>query len=86
VRATVRFDAPGATDTTRFLSVSGGLTATMGNIPFEAVNLRVQLEFVAGETLHLADDAPSQDWPQGHGFIDLYGVWPGQCSAKWRNN
>ena len=61
--------------------VSGGLTATIADIPLDASNLKLALTFRGvrtDETYHLQWRNPRGQWIDGVRHVDLYGVWPGQ--------
>jgi hypothetical protein len=55
-------------------------------IPLSAANLRIQIDFVAGDSLFLQGSKPVATWARGRRTIDLYGVWPWSCNAGRRLN
>lgn len=64
--------------------VTGGLTATIADIPLDASNLQLELIFRGvrtDETHKLQWNSPRGQWVNGVRHIDLYGVWPGQTRA-----
>lgn len=86
VHCKVLFDTPDKRDHERKISVPGGQSHSISGIPLSATNLRVQMDFVAGDSLFLQESKPVATWEQGRRTIDLYGVWPWSCNAAWRLN
>lgn len=83
VKAKLEYDTPRGR-TTNEASVSGGLTATFGDIPLDANNLELELGFVgvfSTETKRFHWNSPRGQWVNGVRQIDLYGVWPGETRA-----
>lgn len=65
-------------------SVSGGLTATIADIPLDASNLKLALVFKgvsSDDTHNLQWASPRGQWVNGLRHIELYGVWPGGTRA-----
>jgi hypothetical protein len=63
---------------------SGGLTATIGDIPLDATNLKLAIEFVcvgANEKYSFEWSNPRGQWVTGVRHIDVSGVWPGATKA-----
>lgn len=83
VKAELSYDTPRGRQK-RTTSVSGGLVASFGDIPLDASNIDLVLEFVCvgpneRKTFHW--DNPRGQWLNGVRHIDLYGLWPGPTRA-----
>ncbi|QSX77888.1 hypothetical protein [Agrilutibacter solisilvae] len=65
-------------------TVSGGLSASIGDIPLDASNLVLDLSFrgvFSSESKRLQWSSPRGQWVGGVRHVDLYGVWPGETRA-----
>lgn len=82
VKATVTYEVDGKKQE-RKASVSGGLDTQINDIPLNATNLVVEMDFVAGGDHFLQVQSPLSAWYRGRGHIKLKGVWPGKTSAEW---
>lgn len=83
VRAKLDYDCQSGHKTVS-TSVSGGLKATIGDIPLDASNLKLVCEFVcvgANEKHAFEWVCPRGQWVTGERHIDLSGVWPGATKA-----
>lgn len=83
VKAELSYDTPRGRQK-RNTSVSGGLVASFGDIPLDASNIDLALEFVsigANERKTFHWDSPRGQWLNGIRHIDLFGVWPGATRA-----
>lgn len=83
VDAHLQFDTPRGAQQRR-VTVSGGLTSTIGDIPLDASNLRLELGFRgirSTDRRHFHWQRPLGQWLNGVRTIDLFGVWPGQTRA-----
>lgn len=83
VKAALEYDTPSGRKK-ESTSVSGGLTASFGDIPLDASNIDLNLEFVCvgkNEKKHFHWASPRGQWVTGIRHIDLYGVWPGATRA-----
>lgn len=66
-------------------SISGGLSRTVGNIPLDAKNIKVDIEFVGmfssdKYSRHWAN--PLGQWLNGQRHINFGGVWPGRTKVQ----
>lgn len=83
VKAELNYDC-GKGHQKRTASVSGGLTTAFGDIPLDASNIDLKLEFVCvGPNQHQSFhwNNPRGEWINGVRHIDIHGVWPGPTSA-----
>jgi hypothetical protein len=83
VRANLSYDTPQGRRSQE-ASVSGGLIATLGAIPLDATNLKLDLAFkgvFSDEHKSFSWPTPLGTWYDGVRHIDLTGVWPGQTNA-----
>ena len=83
VDAKLEYDTPRGRKTNE-VTVSGGLTARIADIPLDASNLEVTLVFrgvTTNETHRLQWRSPRGQWVNGVRHVDLFGVWPGGTSA-----
>jgi RNA polymerase sigma factor (sigma-70 family) len=79
----LKYDTPRGPKTNSTYA-TGGLTATIADIPLDASNLQLQLVFKGvstDETHNLQWASPRGQWVNGVRHVDLYGVWPGQTRA-----
>lgn len=67
-------------------TASGGLLWIARDIPVTAVNLSIEVDFVAGTNVGYTffNPAQSPSWPDGNCTIDLYGGWPYPATALIR--
>ncbi|MDH5824303.1 hypothetical protein QFW77_15100 [Luteimonas sp. RD2P54] len=83
VSAELQYDTPrGAVR--RTATISGGLTASISDIPLDATGIRLRLGFkgmfsTEEKTFHWAN--PRGQWISGVRHVDLFGVWPGETRA-----
>lgn len=87
VRCELTYDLPGGKTENRETTVSGGLTGTISQIPFDARSLKVRCTFrgIGSDTvLELFESSPLGTWKRGRRTIDLTGIWPGECGMQWR--
>lgn len=83
VKAELTYDC-GKGPQRRNASVSGGLTTAFGDIPLDASNIDLKLEFVcigSNQRQSFHWNNPRGEWINGTRHIDIYGVWPGQTKA-----
>jgi hypothetical protein len=83
VDAKLTYDTPRGPKTEE-KTVTGGLTATIADIPLDASNLKLTLTFCGvrtDETHTLQWTSPRGQWVNGVRHVDLYGVWPGETRA-----
>lgn len=83
VDAKLQYDTPRGRKTHE-ATISGGLTASIGDIPLDASNLVLDLSFrgvFSSETKRLQWSSPRGQWVNGVRHVDLYGVWPGETRA-----
>ena len=67
--------------------LSGGLSKTIGDIPLDATNLDLRVNFkgmINDDNYKFHWDSPVSQWPSGQRHIDMSGVWPGKthCSDR----
>lgn len=67
-------------------SVPGGQVKTLDNIPLNALDVAITVQFTAGDTFHFMVDAPLTTWLSGNSTVDLSGVWPWGSKAQFRDN
>jgi hypothetical protein len=83
VKADLGYDTPqGRRD--EQASVSGGLISTLGAIPLDATNVKLNLAFkgvFSDEHKSFSWSTPLGSWYDGTRHIDLSGVWPGSTHA-----
>lgn len=65
------------------LSISGGLTSIIGDIPLNAKNLKLSVSFICGRNSHFNFhwDDPLGQWINGQRHIEMDGLWPGKPSC-----
>jgi hypothetical protein len=82
----VEYSVPGSPAlVTRETTVPGGQTHTMDEIPLEAADLTISIDFVSGGHVHFSFASPASAWTTGQCTIDMFGVWPGGAHAAVRN-
>lgn len=68
----------------RKVSVPGGQTRTIAGIPLEADNLKIEVDFMAGDTFYFHWRQPRSEWLTPQRTLDLSGVWPWGSKAELR--
>ncbi len=77
------YDLPFEKDQTKSKTVTAGVDQSITDIPLEATNLRIALDFRLGNSQYLRIDKPLSAWYLGQGWLELSGYWPGDTNAKW---
>jgi|GEM_PF-363500 len=67
-------------------TVPGGQVKTLDNIPLNALDVQITVQFSAGDIFHFQVEAPLTTWLTGSCTIDLSGVWPWGSKAQFRDN
>jgi len=83
VNATVTYTSGGQPQE-RKTRISGGLTGQITDIPLDATNMDIRMDFVAGTTQVLRVSNPLNTWFMGRGQIELTGWWPTASGAQWK--
>lgn len=85
-KATLTYNTPEASKKEK-VQISGGLTKTIGNIPLNARNLKLNITFkglINDDHYSFHWDAPLGQWLTGQRHIDMSGVWPGKTHCVER--
>jgi hypothetical protein len=84
-RCRVQYSVPGGTDpVVQDVSVPGGQSGRIGNIPINAYDLNIHIDFMAGGDSFFDVPSPVTEWLTGACTIDLGGVWPWGSTANLR--
>lgn len=65
-------------------TVRGGQTETLDDIPLDATNIQINIEFVAGSSFNHSFKMPLTDLLGGTCTVDMSGVWPFGSHAEIR--
>ena len=85
-RAKLTYNTPAGSKVEN-VSISGGLTKTIGNIPLNATNLKLDITFkgiLNDDHYSFHWDYPLGQWLTGQRHIDMSGVWPGKTHCVER--
>lgn len=82
VDATVSYTSAGSR-IQRKLRISGGMDGQITDLPLDATEMDIRMDFKAGATQFLRVSNPLNTWELGRGHIKLTGWWPGRSGAAW---
>ncbi len=80
----IGYDTPKGSQKDEF-SLTGGISKTVGNIPLNATNIRVDVKFqgmINSDHYGFSWPNPLGQWLTGRRVIEMTGVWPGQTHAR----
>jgi len=80
----IGYDTPKGPQKDEF-SLTGGISRTVGNIPLNATNIRVDVKFqgmINSDHYTFSWPSPLGQWLTGRRVIEMTGVWPGQTHAR----